>query len=85
MRSPKEIDLRVQYGADSLVILEFDGSKRYEVVRWNADDIERDPHVREAADHAKGLVETGQTEELLKVIYGGIEQWMDARQDRRID
>lgn len=77
------LDLRVQYGVDTVTILEFDDGQRYEVARWTEDELETaGPELQTVIENAEELVKTD-PERVLDILYGGRTEWERERENRK--
>jgi hypothetical protein len=79
------LDLRVQYGKDTVTILEFDDGNRYEVVRWTEDEIDQlGDELLQIVENTKEMVESN-PEKIIEILYGSIESWNQKRDARKWD
>lgn len=79
----REIDLRMQYNAESVVVFEVgESGTKYEVVRWTTDELEETNNLVETVENTRELVEQS-PRGLIEKLYGTIEAW-DEQKDQRI-
>lgn len=80
----RDIDLRMQYNSDSVVVFEIDedGSK-YEVVRWTKDEKEETNNLVETVETTRELVEES-PRGLIEKLYGSVEEWDKQKENRQL-
>jgi len=73
--------LIVQYGKDSVTILEVENGKKYEVVHWLEEEIEESVNLRDKVDYAVDLAKDN-PEELIRLIHGSLHNWSKEKENR---
>lgn len=81
---PKQVNLRMQYNADSVVVFEVDDGHRYEVVRWTEDELEADPNLPQTVEQTREMVEKSPMG-LIEKLYGTVELWEEEKEHRKLD
>lgn len=81
---PQEVDLRMQYNAESVFVFELDNGTRYEVVRWTKDELEADPNLPQTVEQTREMVQES-PRGLIEKLYGTVASWEDQKEQRKLD
>ncbi len=78
------MNLRVQYGEDTVTVLEIDDGNRYEVAHWHEDELDENPDLLDIVENAETLAKEN-PRELIKRLYGSVDAWERQRENRQWD
>ena len=76
-----DIDIRLQYNMDSVVLFEYEDGEQYEIARWIEDEISETNGLAGTIDNLREMVENN-PESVVEKLYGSVSNWR-AKRDKR--
>lgn len=79
----RDVVLRIQYNAESVLIFEVERGIKYEVARFTKDDMDATAGLPETIDQFRELAETNPSM-LIAKLHGSVEAWDAMKSEREI-